>query len=248
MKILRAVTALPDSPTNRTHLPSDRGYKSFIRCLRWEFGFVCPLCLRHESEISGGRGVERLRLVSVEHIVARAADKSLANMISNCIFACLSCNCSRGVSPRVDTSGRRLLDPTKDSWGDHFDLDSDVLRPSTEDARYTAETYNINEDIKVNSRRDRRTEILDGVMEINRITERLVEVIAVLAAGNLTPEQRRVIWHGVNALKENRTGWKVKLRKYRLVPDDCPINCSCKQAHMLPRWLAHQHIERGDLD
>ena len=149
MKILPLQTCLPSTPIFRRHNPHPvhwtRGYREYHECLQWDFGFTCAFCLLHEADIAL-QGTEGLGVLTVEHLVPQSIDETLANDYTNLVYACRFCNTARKTTPRVGL-GCSLLDPTKDSWSDHFHTDGDhlLLRDHDLDALYTHKTYDLDQ-------------------------------------------------------------------------------------------------------
>lgn len=160
MPILPPVTEPPSQPFGRRHRPRPArgkyGYKRYRPCLRREFGFTCGFCLVHENDLSGGKGVQRRGLTTVEHLVLQKDDPARANDYSNCYYACRFCNGARGKQPHRRDSVR-LLDPCADAWADHFILHGFQLVPreGNQNAVYTQRVYQLNDPRKLEMREER---------------------------------------------------------------------------------------------
>lgn len=135
MKVLPPNIQLSPKPIKRWHKPKhSRDYSVYRQCLRWDFGFTCAFCNLHESDFmrfdSEGYGI-----TSIEHIFLKSTDegKDKENNYSFLVYCCVRCNRARGTKPRLDENGRKLLNPTKNAWGDHFEVVGDSLNPISGD-------------------------------------------------------------------------------------------------------------------
>ena len=155
--LLIPATILPSNTVFvRRHKPKPvKDYASFRACLRWDFGFTCAICMLHERDIMDC-GIEGWGVMTIEHMVPRAQDPSLLGTYANLLYICRLCNIARSDTDVVDMNGRRLLDPTKDVWSEHFRVLNDQLQPLDGDAEYTADVYRVNEARRVKLRRRRR--------------------------------------------------------------------------------------------
>jgi hypothetical protein len=137
MKTLPPITLPPSHPMIRRHEPKpvrgEQGYQAFRACLRWDFGFTCAFCLSHEADLAGGRSIEGLGVMGVEHGLPQSKNPLRRNDYSNCFYACRYCNGARGIRARSVGEGS-LLDPTQVAWSDHFYRSGDRLVPFEGDA------------------------------------------------------------------------------------------------------------------
>lgn len=233
----------PKVPTERRHKPEpSRSWRAYRACLRWDFGFVCPFCLVHESDLVE-HGVEGTGLSWVEHIITRSADSSRKGDYDNCVYSCRYCNNRRLNRPRVDGKGRELLDPTTVAWGDHFILRNDQLVAANRDASYTEETYDLNDRRKVQMREARRLVISDR-LRILREVPSLIERLMTRLADDPGQDDEQLV-AVARELRRTATSACRDLERYLAVPEDCPRECRCgrTQNHSLPGWLHEQVID-----
>lgn len=239
-------TAPPDEVFARRHSPPAIGksYAVFRSCLRWEFGFTCVICLLHECDIIGWCGVEGWGVTQVEHIVPQSHDDRLVGDYSNLLYVCKLCNGARSDTEREDGQGRRLLDPTRDVWSQHFTLQGDELvhAPDDRHAAYTAEVYNINDARKIRLRRERRECMQALLAEVSAEHHELARLVEVSrradqdslgdTAAALASLQARLARLGARSARQ---AW---------VPEDAPGDCRCErpQARTLPRCFARQCV------
>ncbi len=240
-------TLPPRTPTVRRHWPkpSDRWVR-FRPCLRWDFGFTCAFCLLHEADLYGGQPGEGLGGTTVEHGIARSEDASRKNDYDNCLYACRFCNRSRSAKPahRGDT---RLLDPTRDAWGDHFKATCDRLRVVAGDAdgEYTHTAYALDDPRKVARRRARWDLVTDRLRLLGRIDNEITELLRL--AHVLRHNLRRFgeILKEIKAIRDAARRALKDLERYAAIPKDAPRTCRCPNNphHSLPEELDRQTIE-----
>lgn len=218
IQLLPLSTLPPDEALGRRHLPRPikEDYTVFRSCLRWEFGFTCAICLLHERDIVQ-TGVEGWGPTQIEHIVpqstaSRGATPGVVHKYSNLLYICRLCNNARGDTDVVDVSGRRLLDPTRDNWSQHFELVGDQLSPMSGDgdAAYTADAYAINDPRKVGLRRRRRQTVGD-----------LVENLKVMLRRRDRPD-------GLEPGEPARLARQLGV--WAWIPEDPPADCRCALA------------------
>lgn len=237
-------TTPPDEPTSRRHDPSPvsdrpRAYDAYRRCLRWEFGFTCSLCLLHEVQLApfGARGS---RQFTIEHRELRKERADLAGDYQNLVYACAKCNDARKTWPLHDGDGRRLLDPCQDAWAEHFRLEDDVLVATTPHGEYTRKVYDLNSETKV-SLRDERSEILGAAREVLREAPGLLEE---LGAGllDLPAERQQSRVRVMKMLSTQIRQAGETLDRYRAIPRDHDDSCRCDRSdhHTLPSWMQRQ--------
>ena len=86
--ILPELTRPPGVVIPRAHSPReaawDGGYTEYRRCLRWDFAFTCPYCLRHESDIVPS-GAEGWGVTTAEHVALQSKDHAAANRYDNVV-------------------------------------------------------------------------------------------------------------------------------------------------------------------
>ncbi len=239
MKILPRQTQLPTTPTERRHGATPSRYQSYRPCLRWDFGFTCAFCLLHEADLAE-HGTEGTGLIWVEHRVLQSVDRSRADDYANCYFSCRFCNGARGSHPLEDAAGRRLLDPCVDAWGEHLEAEGDRLRARDDDARYTHETYDLDDPRKRQARRNRWSAIDSAhkaLAEARPLVGRLLELARTVAA-----DDRAAVIDAAEALSGTFREARRQLERYRAVPRDAPDTCRCETgaARCLPPFLAAQ--------
>lgn len=253
MRILLERTEPPIKPTSRRHNPrqarGQAGYRKYRACLRWDFGFTCPFCLLHEADLAPGGCAEGTGLTWIEHILPQSSDETAKNKYPNCVYSCRFCNRARSNRP-VDGPDGKLLDPTKEPWAKHFTLDEDQLRPTpgNADARYTYESYDLDDPRKVTLRRWRRKVIshhraylADRLAERTRLSSVLQQQIrdpaAIDEVSSLSCRLQRLSEEIGHALDD--------LEGYAAIPEDAPTECRCGVTtyHTLPEELERQTWE-----
>ncbi len=241
----------PRKPTIRRHVPPPaKRWSDYRSCLRWDFGFVCPFCLLHEADLYGGQLGEGLGGTTVEHRVPRSADPARENEYANCLYACRFCNRSRSVSP-IRTSGARLLDPTEDPWGDHFEAEDDHLKPvaGDPDADYTHRAYDFDDPRKVARRRARRELVNDRLALLSDLGSELV-VLLGLAEGLRRRDFQKFGWalQEIQKIRSAALRALEDLKRYPAIPADAPARCRCQGTDLLslPAELERQTLEVPD--
>lgn len=229
---------VPRTHKRQRHTPrSTNDYRDYRACLRWDAGFTCCFCLVHESDLTRTGTAEGTGLTSIEHLQPQRDAPALANVYSNCAYACQSCNNVRRCTPNEHPSGARLLHPWRDAWGDHFRLHEDRLEPLQEgeagrNARYTIDVYRLNGDGKVEKRHLRRTQIAAylGLFEFD-----LAELRGI-AAQQASSEERLKDLARIRKLQEWRTLARDELERRTAIPADAPARCRChsEEHHTLP--------------
>jgi hypothetical protein len=226
----------------RRHAPrqaaGQRGWRSYGRCLRWEFGFSCAFCLTHEADVSGVLGSEYMQ---TEHFILKSQHPGGKNLYANCFYSCTSCNRKRHKKPNVDFHGRRLLNPCDDVWQLFFTSIEDELRPLCHDALYTAWAYDLNHPCKVKLRENRREAIAESfaVYEAMQggILDRLLERFGDTHDPELVIACRALTQRSREAVRE--------LKRWDAVPENADTECRCEDspAHcLLPAVLEEQTI------
>ncbi len=169
-------------------------------------------------------------------------DESGVNDYTNCFYACRYCNQARGVTPVVVNEERRLLNPCRDAWADHFILDGDTLvpKPGDSDAVYTHAVYHLDDPRKVELRRFRRETVKEALQLLERGRSFLVGLLqrAGQAHDPMLVSEAQLI---ENAL---RGAWR-NLETFRVVPQDAQASCACSDAGLcvIPQLLEAQTIE-----
>lgn len=228
---------------DRRHSPpvasGPQGYREYRQCLRWEFGFTCPFCLCHETDLAVD-GAEGTGLTHIEHWIPVSHDEARINEYTNCFYICRYCNNSRGARPVAQAGGDgRLLNPCDDVWAGSFSLNGDEIQPRRGDpaAFYTLAVYDLNDPRKVRRRKRRRTAIgerLDFIERAWTLREGLLEK----AMRTLDPELVDV----AGLLDEQlRRAWQ-DLEQFQPVPRDAVCPCACGDTGLcqLPRVLEEQ--------
>jgi len=241
----------PRKPTTRRHVPRPaRRWSSYRSCLRWDFGFLCPFCLLHEADLYGGLPGEGLGGTTVEHRITRNADPAQESDYANCLYACRFCNRSRSVSP-LWASGARLLDPSRDPWGDHFEAVVDHLRPIAGDldADYTHRAYDLDDPRKVARRQARRQLVNDRLALLSDLGSELVCLLDLAEGLRLRDFQKfaRVLQE-IQQIRSAALRALDDLKRYLVIPADAPARCRCQGRVLLslPEELERQTIEVPD--
>lgn len=242
MDILPSQIELPHVEFGRNHAPKPdpaNDYRTFRSCLRWEFGFLCPFCLLHESDLSR-QGVEGWGLIQIEHLQSQSAQG--AHTYSNCSLICSLCNNTRNNKPR-NTFAARLLDPSIDAWAAHFEIQNDTLVPNDgdKDAVYTEKVYALNDRRKIKLRRHRRENIDKWLSQIKIHNNRKDKLLPMLSNIKDT-ELVKLIKESLNVCSEEIEERKRCLAQYCAIPLDADDPCRCKVTLFLPPELRRQLI------
>jgi hypothetical protein len=227
------------------------GYRSYRPCLRWEFGFTCAFCLVHESDLVE-YGVEGTGLTTVEHSMPVSAARTpteaegLANDYRNCFYACRYCNGARDARPTVDGRGRRLLNPSAQTWGEHFSLSDDdrlLPRPGDPDAEYTAEAYDLNETRKLNMRRSRRERMDENLALLSQGPDLLSALLARAAVAEPGTGSSELL-AAAEKLRRAVLAAEKALIRHAAIPMDANSRCRCghRRHHSLPPALEEQTL------
>lgn len=250
MKILPPRTFPPQSRIERRHRPADvtgrRGYQSFRPCLRWEFGFTCAFCLLHESDLAE-HGVEGLGLMSVEHFIPVSAEDALINDYENCFYVCRFCNGARGTASTLSKDGRRLLNPCREVWGEHFFASAgDRLVPYSgdSDAVYTAQVYDLDDLRKIRVRRSRRERIEEWTALLGRAPG-LLRALLARAQSTRSAERKEELLLAAHEVRVSLLRAVRDIRRYAAIPEDADQGCRCPGSEdcCLPTLLEEQMLE-----
>lgn len=162
--------------------------------------------------------------------------------VANLSYSCRDCNRARGTAHSVDRRERRLLDPRRSAWSDHFVQEGDAIRPrpGDADAAYTVETYDLNDERKRVMRAGRR----DAIERAFRVLEHDRRHRADLerrVADTMRSDRREATEH-LRLLGEARSGAILDLLRFRAVPPDADDSCRCRSAsgRTLPPTLLEQ--------
>lgn len=246
--LIPAHTELPDKPQQRRHAPKGP-WRLARACLRWDFGFTCPFCMLHEADLSE-HGAAGEGMIWIEHLEPHSTHHALRDVYTNIIYSCRYCNLSRRAQPRVDSRGRRLLDPCQDAWAEHFAWQGGVImraRPGDGDAAYTHTAYKLNEEKKLTRRRWRK-ELFENSQQL---IQELSPAIDTWQLGLRAAREAKDIAGMKKALARLRKWYPrlqkaVKdLRRFRAIPKDAPERCRCdtSENRTLPSWLARQTVQ-----
>ncbi len=253
MKILPPELTPPIKRISHDHEPNPaqgkEGYQTFLSCLRWNFGFTCAFCLLHETDLTPGVGAAKTGQMSIEHYVPKSTDPSKRNLYDNCLYACTRCNTARATSPTVSAAGRRLLNPSKVAWSEHFSINEESeIRPKSRDsdAQYTHEVYDLDAPKKVARRRFRKNFYNDRLPLFNGISRRMRRLFdKAMQYEDSDPELFLLIADTINDYRQRIKTARVELSSYPAIPPDAPAECRCGDAehHTLPPGLARQMID-----
>lgn len=261
MKILPPTTLPPKQPFTRQHQPPlidrDKGYRTFLLCLRWEFGFTCAFCLLHEGDLTE-KGVKHTQAqFSVEHRELQKDDPhrpdKQANLYSNCIYACMYCNQARSDKPLNGPDNVQALDPTLDAWDEHFEVDADqgVLIAKTPNATHTLETYNLNDERKKDRRLQRRKVIKEALeLLLNGPAENEdFRSLARQLSQSDDPKQRaqaEILLKAACRQSKQMEEARKTLERYKCIPtpEEKLLKCRCNRAKLCIPW----EFERQALD
>ena len=249
MRILPSELRPPKKKLDRSHSNTkpSRDPRSFLSCLRCEFGFTCPYCLLHEADFSPGIGAVGTGQFSIEHRVPRSEDPDQVGRYGNCLYACSRCNRARSNRPIINAQGFALLHPAEAIWFNHFEVINNevVPLPDDEDARYTHDAYDINAPDKVARREFRKVLIEDLRPLCEEGSNDDLEGRLLTRAEEVRTEDRALFYDLVSAAEEYRRTRRRALRElewYRAMPSDAPTSCRCKIAcnDLLPDGIFDQ--------
>ncbi len=240
-RVLPLQTHPPATPITRAHSPGGP-YPRFRQCARWDFGFTCAFCLLHESDIID-TGVEGWGATSIEHHELKSEKTGRMNDYTNCLYACKLCNQSRSTHETEDEGGRQLLDPSTVAWGVRFRLVGFQLRPALDDdadARYTWDSYKLDDPRKVAIREKRFEEIRRTLERRSRLEEtsrRLRETALAHPDGAIAGELIRCAGELSGHARDLVAGLRAA---HAVVPADAAAECGCDASRAVPRWLLDQ--------
>ena len=244
MKILPKQTQLPTTPTERRHQPTFiKTYQLHKECLRWDFGFSCAYCLLHEADVSGGLGAEGKGLMWIEHQVTQSADSSLAGDYQNCLYSCKFCNRARSAK-KAFLDEKRLLDPTVDSWADHFEFRErfslELVDDASPNAVYTYDSYDLG-DLRKVALREFRERVISKCLERLASGPAHAEKFLELARQHEGEDQEFFLEY-VRRITEEMSDARRTLAGYAGEPSDSSNTCRCKTEshHNLPGFLLEQ--------
>lgn len=205
--------------------PTTTDYKTFRQCLRWEFGFACAFCHIHELDLTPPAldGAESSGVTWIEHFVTQYEDSSLTSAYSNCFYSCKYCNRSRSKNPVMDDRGRVLLNPVDDIWEKNFDFKDFKFLPKNENARYTEESYRLNDKRKIEFRKFRE-ELLQQAKALTGLIERFSRLIERKKISS--PSDVDEIDEHIQTVRETIDIYIRQLSKFVSVPRDAK-DCRC---------------------
>lgn len=151
------------------------------------------------------------------------------------------------MAPIQDEQERQLLDPTCVAWADHFELDGDrlVCRSGDVHAAYTHETYDLDEQRKVDLRAARAELIRESLKLLEDGPLRIERLLQIAQRAQLGIEQRRQIDEEIEDIRRRMADARRDLRQRAAVPGDASRACRCRSTehHELPLALASQMLE-----
>jgi hypothetical protein len=190
-------------------------------------------------------GAEGWGVTQVEHLIARSHDASLIGVYVNVIYICRLCNGDRSDTEPEDDQSRRLLDPTRDVWSEHFRIEGDMLVPfeGDVDADYTADVYDINDPRKVRLRKRRRERRSDFLAVLNPRLARLAQLNFRDTCGD--PTEKGEIAQAISTVHDEIARLCRLADQGAWVPDDAPTRCRCGRAaaRTLPATYLRQVVE-----
>jgi hypothetical protein len=168
------------------------------------------------------------------------------NVYSNCYYACRFCNARRHKRP-VESDGATLLDPCKDPWAEHFIARGLGLVPrdGDADAGYTEQVYRLNDDLRMELRRQRRVLHDEDLPLLSRVLEvvmKLVSCYGSVGDRSLLDEAKKLFEEDV------RRRWARLRPRLAPIPRDAPARpgCEIEDHNQLPaglvRQLLHVHL------
>ena len=247
-QILPAVTEPWDRKIRRRHKPprtaAKDAWRSYRPCLRWEFAFSCAFCLLHEADLATA-GVEGWGLTALEHFVPKSKDSTKKNDPANLFYICGRCNRARWTADNQDEAGAVLLNPCMAPWGEKFVASEGTLELRDErdaDARYTEETYKLNDKPKVRIRRERQRMIERHRPFLER-TRGKRDMLFERALDSGDPELIDLAKE-IRGLRQDAI---LDLLKFRAVPRDRDRPCRCKSRPSLPGFLEEQTFDLLEL-
>jgi hypothetical protein len=194
----------------------------------------------HEMDICP-QGVDGLPVFSAEHVELQSTDGSKANDYENVVYTCSFCNGARRDQPRV-TLKARLLDPTKEAWADHFEIEGDYLisKQNDPDAAYTHSAYDLNDPRKISRREARHKTLSDSFRALAKGSDFLKKVSAVAAE-----KMDENLIDAIQLVRGSIQDAINKIEAYPPVPRDAPLACRCKTTdmHHLSEEFAEQIIQ-----
>ena len=238
MKILPPILQPPNVPLKHRHTPSltvgRYGYRSYRACVRWDFGFVCPFCLLHESDFVTV-GAERTGITTIEHQIPASDDIRSINRYTNCLYCCRFCNRARSDTP-VTQAESTLLNPSQVPWSAYFVIKNDeiVVRDSNNDATFTLATYDLNDPTKKERRKLRRELINDRLALLEKGPAHEAELLRI--AAEILENQPSEAQHLIDTASLLRSRMHIARRdlsRYLAVPVDAPTACRCKTDRIL---------------
>jgi hypothetical protein len=245
MKILPPVTTPWRKRISRRHTPKQyrgkKAYRSYVPCLRWEFGFSCAFCLCHEADLAA-YGAKGSGVLQVEHFFLQSAQPGLRSSYENCFYICRFCNEARGAAPITDIHERQLINPCDRAWGEAFSVRRDrfvLHQPEDGDAAYTRESYELNDPRKTTSRKLRRLTIGKRLRFLARTQELEDKLLDRIEQGRGTVEDVDTAW----AIFTSRRNAFEDLKRFRAVPEDSDRPCACTSNPQLSPALAGQTLK-----
>jgi len=243
MKILPDVIKPFSEILIKKHNPKSKDYTKFNPCLRWDFGFTCPFCLLHESDLTimaHGSGV-----FWTEHFIPQSVDSSIKHDYNNCIYSCRYCNHSRGIGKNSNKDGHKLLNPTTEIWSNHFSIKNDQLTFETQDyhASYTNLLYDLNDDRKVKARK-RRRESLQFIKKHLKESPSLIQNLNDLLNKDLKKDDKLTLIKAIQNINNTTKKAKKDLKLFIALPEDKPTICDCTDPPdlKLPNFINYQQI------
>ncbi|MCK5690058.1 hypothetical protein KAI87_12350 [Myxococcota bacterium] len=156
------------------------------------------------------------------------------------------CNVARNNKARQDSVGRKLLDPTKTSWANHFLIDNHelVARDGDDDAEYTAEVYDFADPRKTTMRKFSAEVISDRIELLSKGLQKADKLLEV-ATKSTNRSEGQIMVAAAEEIYRTANAALSELHSYQAIPQDTTAVCDCDPAPLLdlPEHLRKQLID-----